>query len=329
MSKVALITGITGQDGSYLAELLLSKGYEVHGIVRRVALEDENHRLWRIRKILNDVTLHAGSLESYASLFNIVLKIKPEEVYHLAAQSYVGYSFEDEFSTLNININGTHYLLSAVKEFADSKIKFYFAGSSEMFGKTKESPQNENTPFNPRSSYGISKVTGFYLTKNYREAYKLHASTGILFNHESPRRGFEFVTRKITHAVARIKKGSQKKLKLGNLKAKRDWGHAKDYVEAMWMILQQNSSDDFVIGTGKEHTVEDFANKAFSHVGLNYKDHVILDKKLIRPAEVDTLLANPNKAKKILKWKQKISFDDLVKNMVDHDLKHVSDSDLF
>ena len=329
MSKVALITGITGQDGSYLAELLLSKGYEVHGIVRRVALEDENHRLWRIRKILNDVTLHAGSLESYASLFNIVLKIKPEEVYHLAAQSYVGYSFEDEFSTLNININGTHYLLSAVKEFADRKIKFYFAGSSEMFGKTQESPQNENTPFNPRSSYGISKVTGFYLTKNYREAYKLHASNGILFNHESPRRGFEFVTRKITHAVARIKKGLQKKLKLGNLKAKRDWGHAKDYVEAMWMILQQNNSDDFVIGTGKEHTVEDFANKAFSHVGLNYKDHVILDKKLIRPAEVDTLLANPNKAKKILKWKQKISFDDLVKNMVDHDLKHVSDSDLF
>ena len=323
MSKVALITGITGQDGSYLAELLLSKGYEVHGIVRRVALEDENHRLWRIRKILNDVTLHAGSLESYASLFNIILKIKPEEVYHLAAQSYVGYSFEDEFSTLNININGTHYLLSAVKEFADSKIKFYFAGSSEMFGKTKESPQNENTPFNPRSSYGISKVTGFYLTKNYREAYKLHASTGILFNHESPRRGFEFVTRKITHAVARIKKGLQKKLKLGNLKAKRDWGHAKDYVEAMWMILQQNNSDDFVIGTGKEHTVEDFANKAFSHVGLNYKDHVILDKKLIRPAEVDTLLANPNKAKKILKWKQKISFDDLVKNMVESDLENV------
>ena len=329
MSKVALITGITGQDGSYLAELLLSKGYEVHGIVRRVALEDENHRLWRIRKILNDVTLHAGSLESYASLFNIILKIKPEEVYHLAAQSYVGYSFEDEFSTLNININGTHYLLSAVKEFADSKIKFYFAGSSEMFGKTQESPQNENTPFNPRSSYGISKVTGFYLTKNYREAYKLNASNGILFNHESPRRGFEFVTRKITYAVARIKKGLQKKLKLGNLKAKRDWGHAKDYVEAMWMILQQNNSDDFVIGTGKEHTVEDFANKAFSHVGLNYKDHVILDKKLIRPAEVDTLLANPNKAKKILKWKPKISFDDLVKNMVDHDLEHVSDSDLF
>ena len=209
MKKVALITGITGQDGSYLAELLLSKGYEVHGIVRRVALEDETHRLWRIRKILKDINLHAGSLESYASLFNIILKIKPSEVYHLAAQSYVGYSFEDEFSTLNININGTHYLLSAVKEFADNKIKFYFAGSSEMFGKVKQIPQNEDTVFNPRSSYGISKVTGYHLTKNYREAYKLHASNGILFNHESPRRGFEFVTRKISHAVARIKNGSK------------------------------------------------------------------------------------------------------------------------
>ena len=329
MSKVALITGITGQDGSYLAELLLSKGYEVHGIVRRVALEDEYHRLWRIRKILNDVTLHPGSLESYASLFNIILKIKPDEVYHLAAQSYVGYSFEDEFSTLNININGTHYLLSAVKEFAPSKIKFYFAGSSEMFGKVKESPQNENTPFNPRSSYGISKVTGYYLTKNYREAYKLHASNGILFNHESPRRGFEFVTRKITHAVARIKKGMQKKIKLGNLKSKRDWGHAKDYVEAMWLMLQQREPDDFVIGTGNKHTVEDFAKKAFLHVGLNYRDHVILDKNLVRPAEVDTLLANYAKSKKILKWKPKISFDDLVVNMVENDLENIHDSNSF
>ena len=232
MKKVALITGITGQDGSYLSELLLSKGYEVHGIVRRVALEDETHRLWRIRKIVKDLNLHAGSLESYASLFNIILKIKPTEVYHLAAQSYVGYSFEDEFSTLNININGTHYLLSAAKEFADSKIKFYFAASSEMFGGVNTASQNEDTVFNPRSSYGISKVTGFYLTKNYREAYKLHASSGILFNHESPRRGFEFVTRKISHAVARIKKGSKDKLKLGNLKAKRDWVTQK----IMWKL---------------------------------------------------------------------------------------------
>ena len=210
MKKVALITGITGQDGSYLAELLLSKGYEVHGIVRRVALEDETHRLWRIREILKDINLHAGSLESYASLFNIILRIKPSEIYHLAAQSYVGYSFEDEFSTLNININGTHYLLSAVKEFAASKVKFYFAGSSEMFGKVKAIPQNENTIFNPRSAYGISKVTGYHLVKNYREAYKLHASNGILFNHESPRRGFEFVTRKISYTAAKIKKVRRK-----------------------------------------------------------------------------------------------------------------------
>jgi len=323
MKKVALITGITGQDGSYLAELLLSKGYEVHGIVRRVALEDERHRLWRIRQIIKDINIHAGSLESYASLFNIIMKIKPVEVYHLAAQSYVGYSFEDEFSTLNININGTHYLLSAVKEFVDRKIKFYFAGSSEMFGKVKSIPQNENTVFNPRSSYGISKVTGYYLTKNYREAYNLHASNGILFNHESPRRGFEFVTRKISHAVARIKKGSKEKLKLGNIHAKRDWGHAKDYVEAMWLMLQQDNPGDYVIGIGEEHSVEEFAQKAFSHVGLNYKDHLTIDQKLMRPAEVDRLLADPSKAKKELKWKPKISFDDLVKNMVESDLENI------
>jgi len=324
MKKVALITGITGQDGSYLAELLLSKGYEVHGIVRRVALEDETHRLWRIRKILKDINLHAGSLESYASLFNIILKIKPNEVYHLAAQSYVGYSFEDEFSTLNININGTHYILSAVKEFADSKIKFYFAGSSEMFGKVKSVPQNEDTVFNPRSSYGISKVTGFHLTKNYREAYKLHASNGILFNHESPRRGFEFVTRKISVAVARIKNGSKEKLKLGNMKAKRDWGHAKDFVEAMWLMLQRDNPGDYVIGTGKGHSVDEFAKKAFAHVGLNYKDHIVIDQKLVRPAEVDTLLADSFKAKKILKWEPKVSFDDLVIDMVESDLKNIN-----
>ena len=324
MKKVALITGITGQDGSYLAELLLSKGYEVHGIVRRVALEDEMHRLWRIRKILKDINLHAGSLESYASLFNIILKIKPSEVYHLAAQSYVGYSFEDEFSTLNININGTHYLLSAVKEFAVNKVKFYFAGSSEMFGKVREAPQNESTPFNPRSSYGISKVTGFHMVKNYREAYKVHASSGILFNHESPRRGFEFVTRKITHAVAKIKKGSKEKLKLGNIKAKRDWGHAKDYVEAMWLMMQQETPSDYVIGTGKEYSVEQFAQKAFSHAGLNYKDHIVIDDLLKRPTEVDSLLADFSKAKKLLKWEPKVSFDNLVKDMVESDIEHVT-----
>ena len=323
MPKVALITGITGQDGSYLAELLLSKGYHVHGIVRRVALEDKTHRLWRIKDILNDVTLHSASLESYSSIYKIFQKIKPDEVYHLAAQSYVAYSFEDEFSTFNININGTHHILSAAKEFSN-KLKFYFAGSSEMFGKVKQSPQNENTDFHPRSAYGISKVTGYDLTRNYREAYRLHASSGILFNHESPRRGFEFVTRKISHGVARIKKGLQKKLKLGNIDARRDWGHAEDYVNAMWLMLQQKTPDDYVIGTGVEHSVKDFAQKAFKHVGLNYKDYVIIDKNLMRPSEVNTLLADYSKAKKALKWKPKVTLEELVTNMVESDLEYVT-----
>ena len=325
MQKVALITGITGQDGSYLAELLLKKGYNVHGIVRRVALEDKIHRLWRIRNILDDLNLHAASLESYASLFNIIAKIKPDEVYHLAAQSYVGYSFEDEFSTFNININGTHYMLSAVKEYANN-IKFYFAASSEMFGKVNESPQNENTFFHPRSAYGISKVTGYNLTRNYREAYKLHASNGILFNHESPRRGFEFVSRKISHAAARIKKGLQKKLSLGNIKSKRDWGHAQDYVKAMWLMLQQKNPGDYVVGTGLEHSVENFADKAFKHVGLNYKDYLVIDKNLMRPTEVDSLLADYSKAEKNLRWKPEISFDKLVSVMVESDLEFVTNS---
>jgi len=323
MSKVALITGITGQDGSYLAELLLTKGYEVHGIVRRVALEDENHRVWRIRNILDDITLHSASLESYASLFKIVQKIKPDEVYHLAAQSYVTYSFEDEFSTLNTNINGTHHMLSAAKELSNN-LKFYFAASSEMFGKVSQIPQDESTPFYPQSSYGISKTAGYYLTRNYRETYRLHASAGILFNHESPRRGFEFVTRKISFAVVRIKKGFQKKLKLGNMKSKRDWGHAQDYVKAMWSMLQQDTPGDYVVGTGIEHSVADFAKKAFAHVGLNYKDYVVIDNNLIRPTEVDALLANYSKAKKILKWEPKVSFDNLVIGMVESDLEFIT-----
>ena len=325
MSKVALITGITGQDGSYLAELLLAKGYKVHGIVRRVALEKETHRLLRIKKIVKDITLHAGSLESYARLYDIINKTKPDEIYHLAAQSYIGYSFEDEFSTINMNINGTHYILNIIKELTDQKIKFYFAASSEMFGKAKEIPQNENTPFHPRSSYAISKVTSYHLVQNYREAYKLHVSSGILFNHESPRRGFEFVTRKISNEVARIKKGFQKKLKLGNIKAKRDWGHAKDYTHAMWLMLQQENGGDYVIGTGKQFTVENFAEKAFAHVGLNYKDYIEIDENLIRPADVDSLLADYTKAKKILKWEPKTGFDDLVVDMVENDLKNVSE----
>ena len=320
--KKVLITGITGQDGSYLAELLLKKNYQVHGIVRRVALEDKTHRLWRIRKILKKITLHSASIESYASLVRIVAKIKPDEVYHLAAQSYVAYSFEDDFSTLNTNINGTHFMLSAIKEFSP-KSKFYFASSSEMFGKVRSNPQNEKTPFYPRSPYGISKVAGFELTRNYREAYNIFACSGILFNHESPRRGFEFVTRKISSSVARIKLGLQKELNLGNIDAQRDWGHAEDYVVAMWKMLQQKKPEDFVIGTGKMHSVKDFAKLAFQYVGLNYKDYIKIDKKLIRPAEVDVLCAQYKKAAKILKWKPLKKFKDLVKEMVDEDIKNI------
>jgi len=325
MGKVALISGITGQDGSYLAEFLLKKKYKVHGIVRRVALEDGTHRLWRLKGILKKITLHAASLESYASIVKIIQRIKPSEVYHLGAQSYVDYSFKDEFSTLNTNINGTHYFLSAVKDFSP-KTKFYFAGSSEMFGKVRTIPQNEKTAFYPRSAYGISKVTGHDLTRNYREAYNLFCCTGILFNHESPRRGFEFVTRKISHGVATIKLGLQRKIVLGNLDAKRDWGHAKDYIEAMWLMLQRKKPDDFVIATGKQHSVREFAKLAFSVVGLNYKDYIVTDKILFRPAEVHSLLGSYSKAKKLLKWKPKISFKNLVKDMVESDIEFVKKS---
>jgi GDPmannose 4,6-dehydratase len=322
MKKTALITGITGQDGSYLSELLISKNYKVHGLVRRVALEDGNHRLWRLRHILNKITLHSASLESYASLVKIIQKIKPTEVYHLGAQSYVDYSFKDEFSTLNTNINGTHYILSALKEFSP-KSKFYFAGSSEMFGRVLEVPQTETTPFYPRSVYGISKVAGYDLTRNYREAYKMFCCSGILFNHESPRRGYEFVTRKITHAVARIKFGIQKNLKLGNLDAKRDWGHAEDYVRAMWLMLNQSKPQDYVISTGKQYTVREFTRLAFSMAGLDYKKYIKIDKSLHRPAEVLTLLGDCKKARKELKWKPKYDFKMLVKSMVEADLDFV------
>ena len=322
MKKSAFITGITGQDGSYLAEFLLKKGYNVHGMVRRVAAEDENHRFWRLRHLRNKIKIHSGSLESYASIINIVSKIKPEEIYHLGAQSYIDYAFKDEFSTINTNINGTHFLLSAIKEFTP-KTKFYFAASSEMFGKVRETPQTEKTPFYPRSVYGVSKVAGFDLTRNYREAYNLFCCSGILFNHESPRRGFEFVTRKITHSVARIKFGLQKDLKLGNMDAKRDWGHAKDYVEAMWLMLNQRKPEDYVISTGKHYSVRDFTKLAFDLVDLDYKKYVKIDKKLYRPSEVESLLGDCKKAKKILKWKPKYDFKKLVKDMMQADLEFV------
>ena len=322
MKKTALITGITGQDGSYLAEFLLKKGYSVHGMVRRVAAEDKSHRFWRLRHFMDKLHIHAGSLESYASIINIITKIKPHEIYHLGAQSYIDYAFKDEFSTINTNINGTHFLLSAIKEFSP-KTKFYFAGTSEMFGKVREIPQTEKTPFYPRSVYGISKVAGYDLTRNYREAYNLFCCSGILFNHESPRRGFEFVTRKITHAVARIKFGLQKNLTLGNMDAKRDWGHAKDHVEAMWLMLNQKKPKDYVISTGKHYTVRDFAKLAFELVDLDYRKFVKVEKKLYRPSEVESLLGNCSKAKKELKWKPKYDFKKLVEDMVRADLEFV------
>ena len=327
----ALITGITGQDGSYLTELLLSKDYEVHGVVRRVALEDPAHRLHRLADKVTDIYLHAASLESFPSIYKVLQTVRPQECYHLAAQSFVSYSFEDEFSTLNTNINGTHYVLAAVKE-AVPDCRFYFAGSSEMFGKVVEIPQTETTRFHPRSAYGISKVAGFELTRNYREAYNLHASSGILFNHESPRRGHEFVTRKITHGVASIAAGKSKELRLGNLEAQRDWGHARDYVEAMWLMLQQNQPDDYVVATNQSHSVQEFADLAFRLVGLDWKDYVVVAPELYRPAEVHHLIGNPEKAGKQLGWQSRTGFEELVREMVYDDCKahgvHVTSSAL-
>ncbi len=323
MKKRALITGITGQDGSYLAEHLLEQGYEVHGLVRRVALEQPDQRLNRILKLLDRVTLKPGSLDSYASVFHVLSRERYDECYHLAAQSFVGESFSDGFSTMDTNINGTHYLLAALREL-QPECRFYFAGSSEMFGKVRETPQVEATPFHPRSPYGISKVAGFYLTVNYREAYGMFCAGGILFNHESPRRGFEFVTRKITHHVAKIKLGLASELHLGNLEAKRDWGHARDYVKAMYTMLQQDTPDDFVIATGETHSVREFCELAFAGVGLDYLDFVKADPQFFRPAEVDLLVGDASKAHKVLNWVPTCSFPELVREMVQNDLEQVS-----
>lgn len=311
----ALISGITGQDGSYLAELLLEKGYEVHGIVRRVALEDPTHRMARIQHLAGRIHLHAASLENLPSLYRVFLEVKPDECYHLAAQSFVSHSFDDEFSTMNVNVNGTHHVLACLKD-ASPQTRLYFAGTSEMFGKADESPQNERTRFHPRSAYGISKVAGFDLTRNYREAYGIHASTGIMFNHESPRRGHEFVTRKITTGVARILSGRASTLALGNLDAKRDWGHAADYVQAMWLMLQQPVPDDYVIATGETHSVRDFADAAFRIAGLDYREHIVSDPRFFRPSEVDLLQGDASKARRVLNWAPERGFEALVKEMV-------------
>lgn len=323
MSKKVLITGITGQDGSYLAEYLLGLDYEVHGLVRRVALEQPEQRLSRLNNVLDKIQVQPGNLDSYASIFHIFSRQQFDECYHLAAQSFVGESFADGFSTMSTNIHGTHYVLAALREI-QPKCKFYFAGSSEMFGKVREIPQRESTPFHPRSPYGISKCAGYQLTVNYREAYGMFCCNGILFNHESPRRGLEFVTRKITHGVAKIKAGLATELRLGNLDAKRDWGHARDYVRAMHLMLQQPEPDDYVVATGMTHSVRDLCELAFSEVGLDYKDYVKIDQNVYRPAEVDLLIGDASKANSVLGWTPSVDFVGLIKEMVQSDLSSVS-----
>src|SRR6266511_738413 len=287
--KKVLITGITGQDGSYLTEHLLGLGYEVHGRVRRVALEDPTRRFTRLEHVIDQIKLHPASLESYPSIFHVLAKNNFDECYHLAAQSFVAESFADGFSTMNTNINGTHYMLAALRELRP-ECKFYFAGSSEMFGKVRQVPQQETTPFHPRSPYGISKVAGFELTRNYREAYGMFCVSGIFFNHESPRRGFEFVTRKITSGVARIHKGLVSELRVGNLEAQRDWGHAKDYVRAMHLMVQRDEPEDLVVASGESHSVREFCELAFAEAGLDYRKYVVQDEKFYRPAEVEHLI---------------------------------------
>ena len=321
MAKVALITGISGQDGSYLTELLIKKKYKVYGIYN--FKKTFNYK--NLEKLRNKIIIRKVDINNYTKIKNLIKTIKPKEIYHLAAQSFINYKFEDEFFKLNPNINGTHYILSAIKEFSP-KTRFYFAASSEVFGNSIKSPQNEKTPFNPRSAYGISKVAGFYLTKNYREAHKLFACSGILFNHESPRRSENFVTRKITKNLSLIIKGIKKKIVLGNLNSKRDWGHSKDYVYAMWKMLQLKKPHDFVIGTGKLHSVKDFIKIAFEYADLDYKKYIKTNKNLFRPNDRFYLIADSRKAKKILKWSPKVSFKSLVIEMLKNDLSKIKDN---
>jgi len=320
MVKKALITGITGQDGSYLAEFLLKKGYEVIGMVRRTSTTNFE----RIQRIQDKIKIVQGDLIDQNSLIEILKNYKIDEVYNLAAQSFVPASWSQPLLTGEVTALGVARILEAIRS-VNLKIKFYQASSSEMFGKVTESPQNEKTRFHPRSPYGVAKVYGYWITINYRESYNIFACNGILFNHESPRRGLEFVTKKITDGVARIKAGLADELRLGNLDAKRDWGFAGDYVEAMWLILQQDKPDDYVIATGETHTVREFCKLAFKRAGLDYKKYVKVDKKFFRPAEVHLLLGDASKAKKILKWKPRFNFRQLVEMMVDQDIKKYSD----
>ncbi len=316
LQRKVLITGITGQDGSYLAEFLLSKGYEVHGMVRRSSSSDFS----RISHIRNLIEIHYSDLTDQGSMNRLIDQVRPHEIYNLAAQSFVHASFDHPVSTAEMTGIGVTRILEAIR-LVDRDIKFYQASSSEMFGKVHETPQNEQTYFHPRSPYGVAKLYGHWITVNYRESYNMYCVSGILYNHESPRRGLEFVTRKISNAVARIKLGKQNELLLGNLDARRDWGHARDYVEAMWLMLQNDEPDDFVIATGKMYSVRDFLGVAFGYVGLDYNDYVKIDNNMFRPAEVDILLGDPSKANAVLGWKNKTTFEDLVIEMVENDLK--------
>ncbi|PEE40654.1 GDP-mannose 4,6-dehydratase [Bacillus pseudomycoides] len=314
--KKALITGITGQDGSYLAELLISKGYQVYGLKRRTATPNYSN----IAHILDKIELIPGDLSDLSSLIHAVKIAEPDEVYNLAAQSFVGDSWTQSIYTGHVTALGVVNMLEAVR-LIKPDARFYQASSSEMFGKVVDTPQTERTPFYPRSPYGVAKVYGHWITVNYRESYNMFTCSGILFNHESPRRGLEFVTRKITDGVAKIKLGLQNELRLGNLDAKRDWGFAGDYVEAMWLMLQNENPDDYIVATGETHTVQEFVEIAFQHAGLNWKEYVVQDEKFMRPAEVDLLLGSPSKAKEKLNWKPKVPFKQLVTMMVDHDLE--------
>lgn len=321
--KVALITGITGQDGSYLAELLLSKGYTVYGMVRRASLENYE----RIDHLRKDIQLLQGDLLDQYSLISVLKQCRPREVYNLAAQSFVPTSWAQPVLTTEFTAVGVTRMLEAIRN-VDPSIRFYQASSSEMYGRVRETPQSELTPFYPRSPYGVAKVYGHYITVNYRESYNLFAVSGILFNHESPRRGLEFVTRKVTDGAARIKLGLAKDLRLGNLEARRDWGFAGDYVEAMWLMLQQDEPDDYVIATGETHTVQKLVEVAFSHAGLQWDRFVKQDPAFIRPAEVDLLIGDPSKAQKKLGWKPKVSFEEMIRMMVDSDIARLSRSDM-
>ena len=327
MMKRALITGIAGQDGSYLAELLLAKGYEVHGIVRPAAIDDPERRLWRLAAFKHRLHLHAASLESFANIHRIVAQLKPNECYHLAAQRLVSASFEDEFSTLNANINGVHHVLSAIRDWAPA-CRFFFAGSSEMFGKAAGSPQSERTALQPRSAYAISKAAGFHLTRNYRELHGLKGWSGILYDHESPRRGYECVSRRITSQVARIKLKVARELKLASLEAKRDWGSAQDYVAAMWRMLQSEPPDDYVIATGEAHSLREFVAAAFAHAGLDWQEFVKVDAPSEHPAQAELLVGDPAKARRAFGWNARTKFKDMVAEMVDEDLRLLKHSTL-